>query len=62
MRLDVDDDGAVRENTDSFLVHRIVAIDSAPEATITATTAEQTITVPVSTEFARMLVSARRGN
>jgi hypothetical protein len=62
MRLDVNDDGAVREHTDSFLVHTIERIDTTPEATVTATSPEQTITIPVSTGFARMLVSARRSN
>jgi hypothetical protein len=62
MRLDVQDDGSVREQTDTFLVQRIDRIDATAEATVTVETSERAFTVPISSEFARMLVSARRGN
>jgi len=62
MRVDVLEDGSVLEHTDSFVVHAIKRIDTAPEATVTAMTSGQPFTIPISTQFAQMLVSARRGN
>ena len=62
MRLDVRDDGSVREHTDTFAAASIQTIDMTTDATLTVKTQSQIITVPVSNAFAELLLSARRGN